>query len=170
MSLLCNFLQLQAQEKYLSLLLEAVTGDSEDLRRVSSEIGGLMFLTVVIFSLQLALADIQSNPSIANILPDLAQYLEETVSYVIRGREGKRERERERERERKRVGESVGERACPYITHLYSYMYPAWQVVTIHSCSASQGLQAAPLTVQEQLCLPRALRSLHLPSPKGHHP
>ena len=93
MSLLYNFLQLQAQEKYLSLLLEAVTGDSEDLRRVSSEIGGLMFLTVVIFSLQLALADIQSNPSIANILPDLAQYLEETVSYVIRGRERERERE-----------------------------------------------------------------------------
>ena len=57
-----------------------------------------MFLTVVIFSLQLALADIQNNASIANILPHLAQYLDETVSYVIRGGEKERERERERER------------------------------------------------------------------------
>ena len=39
------------------------------------------------FFLQLVLADIQSNPSIANILPDLAQYLEETVSHVITERE-----------------------------------------------------------------------------------
>ena len=29
--------------------------------------------------LQLSLADIQSNSSIANILPDLAQYIDETV-------------------------------------------------------------------------------------------
>ena len=42
----------------------------------------------IVISLQLALADIQSNPSIANILPDLAQYLDEIVSHVINKRGG----------------------------------------------------------------------------------
>lgn len=47
----------------MSVLMEALTGDKEDLRRV-------------------ALTDVQKNPSIANILPELVLYLKETVSCV----------------------------------------------------------------------------------------
>ena len=63
-------------------------GDSEDLRRVSPWINTLIYHSILepqvisYFSpyLQLSLADIQTNSSIANILPDLAQYIDETVS------------------------------------------------------------------------------------------
>lgn len=45
-------------------MMEALTGDKEDLRIV-------------------ALTDLLKNPSIANILPDLAIYLQETVSIAF---------------------------------------------------------------------------------------
>jgi hypothetical protein len=51
----------EAHHQYLSLLMEAVTGDSEELRRI-------------------ALSDVQTNPAVANILPHVVQYLLETLS------------------------------------------------------------------------------------------
>lgn len=72
---------LQSQQKYLSLLLEAITGENEDLRRVSHiPLGFFPSLTPLCSVLsQIALTDVQSNASIANILPDLVQYMMETV-------------------------------------------------------------------------------------------
>jgi len=40
----------------------------------------VLHLTYDACMLQVALTDVQTNPSIANILPDLVQYLQETVS------------------------------------------------------------------------------------------
>lgn len=51
----------ETHHRYLSLLLEAVTGENEDLRRV-------------------ALNDIQTNPSFANVLSEVVQYLSEALS------------------------------------------------------------------------------------------
>jgi len=48
----------------MSVLMEALTGDKEELRL-------------------LALTDLQKNPAIANILPDLVAYLQETVSLPL---------------------------------------------------------------------------------------
>ena len=54
---------LQPNERYMSVLMEALTGDKEDLRRI-------------------ALTDVQKNPSIANILPEVVLYLKQTVRRV----------------------------------------------------------------------------------------
>ncbi len=50
----------QVNEKYLCVLMEALTGDQGDIRMV-------------------ALTDLQKNSAIANILPDMVAYLQETV-------------------------------------------------------------------------------------------
>lgn len=50
----------EAQHRYLSLLLEAITGEKEELRQV-------------------ALHDIQSSAALANVLPYLCQFIHETM-------------------------------------------------------------------------------------------
>ncbi len=59
-----HVLPLQLNEQYLCVLMEALTRDKEDLRIV-------------------ALTDLQKNPAIANVLPDIAAYLQETVTHSL---------------------------------------------------------------------------------------